>query len=115
MGLRMVEERKMTGGVPSPTDPVYNSQVIKFKDDSIAARLTPNEWRWDTGANYYLNRFTIGLKYNSSFSNLVKIQPSPNLPVNDSRNSAFLLFLRYNLWESRKKTSDKNYTSSLIK
>ena len=114
-GLKIVEERKITGGVPSPTDPVYNSEVLKFKDDTVAARLTPNEWRWETGANYYLSRFTIGLKYNASFSNLVKIQPSPTLPANDSRNSAFLLFLRYNLWESRKKGSDKNYTSSLFK
>jgi hypothetical protein len=114
-GLKIVEERKITAGVPSPTDPVYNSEVLKFKDDTVAARLTPNEWRWETGANYYLSRFTIGLKYNASFSNLVKIQPSPTLPANDSRNSAFLLFLRYNLWESRKKGSDKNYTSALFK
>jgi len=114
-GLKQVEERKVSGSTTSPGDPVYTSDVLKFKDDTIAARLSPNEWRWETGANYYVSRFTIGIKYNNSFSDLVKIQPAPGVPISSTRNSTFLVFLRYNLWESRKKESNNNYTSSLFK
>ena len=114
-GLKQVEERKIIGATASPTDPVYTSEVLKFKDDTIAARLTPNEWRWETGANYYISRFTLGVKYNNSFSDLVKVQPAPGVPVTSTRNSTFLVFLRYNLWESRKKESNSNFTSSLFK
>jgi hypothetical protein len=80
---------------------VVKSDVLRFRDDSIAARLTPNEWRWQTGADYYVNRFTFGLRYNKSFKDLVNFQLNSSLAPTVARNNAFLFYMRYNLFDGR--------------
>jgi cytoskeletal protein RodZ len=83
-----------------------SSRVQGFKDDTVAAKLTPSEWRYQLEANYYLKRFTFGARYNQAFSQFVNLQPSPTLPFTQGRNQSFLFYLRYNIWEERKKFSN---------
>jgi hypothetical protein len=109
-GLVSVQEKQYatSTGANHPTS--FSNTVIKFKDDSIAAKLSPNEWRWQLGAEYYWNRFTIGMRYNKSFKDLLNINLSNSLPATTLRNESLIFSLRYNLFESRKKgeSSQKN-------
>lgn len=101
-GLAQIKEKRFTAGA-APADTSFTSQTIKFKDDSIAGQLRPNEWRWQLGAEYYWNRFTLGMRYNRSFSDLVTVGPANGVPDAKIRNSAFLFFIRFNFFEGRKK------------
>jgi len=84
------------------------STTLKFKDDSIAATIKPNEWRWQTGADYYWNRFTIGVRYNQSFSQLFNSNKgSTTVPLPNTKNSALIFYLKFNLFES-KRSSEEN-------
>jgi hypothetical protein len=95
-GVSLTEDRDIN------TSRLVNNVVRKFKDDSTAAKFKTNEWRWQTGADYYWNRFTLGMRYNQSFSNLLLNKTISPLSYN---NNSFLLFVRYNLFEGRKKES----------
>jgi hypothetical protein len=104
-GLVSIQEKQYTTlSGPDHPNSVSNS-ILKFKDDSIAAKLAPNEWRWQAGADYYWNRFTIGMRYNRSFKDLLNVNLSASLPPTTLRNESLIFFMRYNLFESRKKTS----------
>ena len=104
-GLVSIQEKQYTTlSGPDHPNSISNS-ILKFKDDSIAAKLAPNEWRWQAGADYYWNRFTIGMRYNRSFKDLLNVNLSASLPPTTLRNQSLIFFMRYNLFESRKKTS----------
>ncbi len=108
-GLASIEEKQYNtlAGVDHPTNTYTNT--LKFKDDSIAAKIAPNEWRWQVGAEYYWNRFSVGLRYNQSFKNAINTTVSSALPPTVSRNQSMFLFIRYNLFESRRQqTIPKN-------
>jgi hypothetical protein len=81
-----------------------SSRVQGFKDDSIAAKLAPSEFRYQFEGNYYFSRFTFGARYNQALKQFVNLQPSATLPYTQGRNQSFLVYLRYNIWEERKKT-----------
>lgn len=98
-GVASFEERKVEGQTTSN----YQSVTRRFKDDSVAAKFAPSEWRYQFDANYYFKRFTLGLRYNQALKDFVNLQVGPGLPVTQDRNKSFLLYLRYNIWEERKK------------
>lgn len=104
-GLALIQTKTFDTQV-NPSNPVStNNSIEKFKDDSIAAKLSPTEWRWQAGADYYWNRFSIGMRYNKSFKDLLNVTVDHTLTTN--RNAAFLFFVRYNLFEGRKRDSPK--------
>lgn len=109
-GLVSVQEKQYATATGANHPTSFSNTVIKFKDDSVAAKLSPNEWRWQVGAEYYWNRFTIGMRYNKSFKDLLNINLSNSLPPTTLRNESLIFSLRYNLFESRKKgeTGQKN-------
>lgn len=98
-GVASFEERRMEGQTTSS----YQSVTRRFKDDSVAAKFAPSEWRYQFDANYYFKRFTLGLRYNQALKDFVNLQVGPGLPVTQDRNKSFLLYLRFNIWEERKK------------
>ncbi|HSC36245.1 MAG TPA: hypothetical protein VLD19_00190 [Chitinophagaceae bacterium] len=114
-GLALINERRFqsTGG-PGTIDS-FNSSLVKFKDDSIAAQLRPNEWRWQLGAEYYWNRFTLGMRYNKAFTDLASFGPPNGVPDSKIRNSAFLFFVRFNFFEGRKKDNTAQPAGSLVR
>jgi hypothetical protein len=93
-GLSNIQERN------TANSQLVRNSVLKFKDDSTAAVFKTNEWRWQTGADYYWNRFTLGLRYNQAFSKL--LNKNQFTPLNYNNNS-FLLYMRYNLFEGKRK------------
>jgi hypothetical protein len=85
-----------------------NASVARFQDDTVANLLNPKDLRWQMDANYYYRRFTLGARYNQAFNNVADIQVSQNVRT-ISRNKAFQFYIRYNLWEDKKK---KDYFTS---
>ncbi|MEP7277572.1 MAG: hypothetical protein ABI813_02920 [Bacteroidota bacterium] len=104
-GLVAIQENQYTtlSGPDHPSN--VSNTVLKFKDDSIAATIRPNEWRWQAGADYYWNRFTVGMRYNRSFKTLFQGSLPGSLAPTNMRNESLVFFIRYNLFESRKKGS----------
>ena len=104
-GLATIEEKQFptTLGVDHPSN--ITSTTLKFKDDSIAAKIAPNEWRWQVGAEYYINRFSVGMRYNQSFKNAINTTVLPGMAPTKSRNQSLLFFVRYNLFDSKQKNS----------
>lgn len=98
-GVASFEEKRVEGQTTSG----YQSVTRRFKDDSVAAKFAPSEWRYQFDANYYFKRFTLGLRYNQALRDFVSLPAAPGLPATQDRNKSFLLYLRFNIWEERKK------------
>jgi len=100
-GVATYQDTRYTGGT------IDNSQsrTQGFKDDSIASKLTSSEWRYQFDANYYFKRLTLGARYNQALTQFVNLQPGALMPYTQGRNQSFLIYLRYNIWEERKKNS----------
>ena len=100
-GVALYEERRTIGQTQT-----YSSFARQFKDDSLAAKFAPSEWRYQFDANYYFKRFTLGLRYNQAMRDYINLKVNNTLPPSQDRNQSFLLYLRFNIWEERKKTND---------
>ncbi len=94
-------EKIRTGMVSS--DSVYQSSYAKFGNDSIGSRLRGTELRVLLDANYYWNRFTVGLRYTQALGNYVSMRASPASPPVFDKNKSLQFYLRYNLWEWKKR------------
>ena len=53
-------------------------------------------------ASYTYKHFILGLRYNQALSKFINVQIAPG-QVTESRNSSLQLYLRYILWDGRKK------------
>ncbi|HYF32695.1 MAG TPA: hypothetical protein VD993_16330 [Chitinophagaceae bacterium] len=98
-GVASFEEKRTDGSNPAS----YQSFTRRFKDDSVAAMFAPSEWRYQFDANYYFKRFTLGVRYNQAMRDFVNLRVNSALPVTQDRNRSFLLYLRFNILEQRKK------------
>lgn len=95
-GLAEIEQR-------SSTNTLLNSTTIKLKDDSLSSKITGSEWRYLFDANYYVNRFMFGVRYNQALNSFINLRVNNTLPPTQSRNQAVQIYLRYNLIVSDKK------------
>ena len=102
-GIGFSETRGFNSLGPSARDTLFNASYFKFRSDTLSGRLNSNEFRLTLDANYYWKKFTLGMRYNQALNNYVSIQVNPNTPVFTDRNKALQIYLRYNLWEDRKK------------
>jgi hypothetical protein len=84
-------------------DSLISQNYAKFKSDTISSRLNGNEFRVMLDANYYWRRFTVGLRYNQALSNYINIQVTPSSSYFTDKNKSMQFYLRYNLWENKKK------------
>ena len=66
-------------------------------------------------ANYYWNRFTVGLRYNQALSNYVSLRISAVSPAIADKNKSLQFYLRYNLWEDKKKVGAKKMKGLAVK
>lgn len=96
-GLAEVEQR-------SSGNTILNSTTIKLKDDSLSAKITGSEWRYLFDANYYVNRFMFGVRYNQALNSFINLRINNILPPTQARNQAVQIYLRYNLIVSDKKS-----------
>jgi hypothetical protein len=86
------------------SDSLYDFSYAKFRNDSVSNRLNGNEFRLMLDANYYWNKFTVGLRYNQALSNYVSIRVNAALPYTSDKNKSLQFYMRYNLWEDKKRT-----------
>ncbi|HTE27645.1 porin family protein [Flavitalea sp.] len=99
-GVAMHEQQR-TGMVSS--DSIYTVSYSKFSNDSISNKLSGSEMRLMLDANYYWNKFTVGLRYNQALSNYVSTRAAPSVPLTVDKNKSLQFYLRYNLWEDKKR------------
>ena len=88
-----------TGGNPALVDA---KSTRSFKGDTLYRHIRTNEFRFLLDVNYTYKHFIFGLRYNQALSNFVNIQFATG-QVTQSRNSSLQLYLRYILFDSRKK------------
>lgn len=98
-GVALYEVQR-TGMVPSGE--MYSANYGKFRNDTLSNKLNGSEFRLMMDANYYWNRFTVGLRYNQALSNYVDLRATANSPAVADKNKLLQFYLRYNLWETRK-------------
>ena len=96
-----MHEKIRTGMVSS--DSIYQVSYAKFSNDSISNKLNGSEMRLMLDANYYWNKFTVGLRYNQALSNYVSARAAPSTPYIFDKNKSLQFYMRYNLWEDKKR------------
>lgn len=69
--------------------------------DSVAQSFKRDEWRMLADVNYHFKGFNLGVRYTNGLTNYINTNFT-NLPVKD-RNESLQLYLRFNLFDSRKK------------
>ena len=107
-GVARFEQKRILAGNPIPGENPYTS-VSRFQDDSISQQLSPHDLRMQLDANYYWKRFTLGARYNQALNRVVDLQVLPNLPPTQASNRSFQFYMRFNIWEERKRKD--NFTA----
>lgn len=102
-GVGYAEDRGSNSMGPQSRDSVFSQRYFKFRNDTLSSRLNGNEVRVLLDANYYWKKFTVGLRYNQAVNSYINIQVNNNLPPYSERNKTLQFYLRYNIWENRKK------------
>ena len=97
-GVAMNEEKLYT-----PSDSSFSTNYSKFRNDSLSNKFDGSEFRVLFDANYYWQKFTVGLRYNQALSNYISIRATPTSGLFQDRNKAVQFYLRYNFWEDKKK------------
>lgn len=69
--------------------------------DSVAQSFKRDEWRMLADVNYHFKGLNLGVRYTHGLTNYINTNFT-NLPVKD-RNESLQLYLRFNLFDSRKK------------
>lgn len=82
-----------------------------FKADTIYQRLKTSEFRFLLDASYTYDHWIFGARYNQSLSNFINYEVSGNHII-QARNSSLQLYVRYILWDGRKKKPDVSPSES---
>jgi hypothetical protein len=80
-----------------------STETKSFKGDSVYREIKTHEFRFLVDANYNWKHFIFGIRYNQALSKFIHVEISPG-QITQARNSSLQLYLRYILWDGRKKT-----------
>jgi hypothetical protein len=109
-----VEKRYNPSGPPQ--EYLVKNYITKFKNDSLSNRLNGSEVRLLVDMSYYWSRFTVGLQYSQAFNNYVSIQVNPPIsPYTFDKNKSLQFYLRYNIWEDKKRKQPKGQSLLTLK
>ncbi|HTI89579.1 MAG TPA: hypothetical protein VL727_03270 [Puia sp.] len=89
-----------TGGIDTTT-----AVAKSVKGDSLYKRIKTDELRFLFDASYTWKHFIFGIRYNQALSKFINVQITPG-EVTQGRNSSLQLYMRYILWDNRKKPAD---------
>jgi hypothetical protein len=78
------------------------TETKSIKGDSAYKEIKTHEFRFLVDANYNWKHFIVGIRYNQALSKFIHVEISPG-QITQSRNSSLQLYLRYILWDGRKK------------
>ena len=98
-GVGLFEDKVVVVG---GTDSVKATKIQSFKGDTTYQKIRTNEFRFLLDINYTYKRFIAGARYNQALSRFLDVHISNN-QVTQARNSSLQLYLRYILWDNRKK------------
>ncbi|OQP50719.1 hypothetical protein A4H97_02455 [Niastella yeongjuensis] len=99
-----------------PQEYLVQNYFTQFKNDSLSNRLNGSEVRLLVDMSYYWSRFTVGLQYSQAFNNYVSIQVNPPLsPYVFDKNKSLQFYLRYNIWEDKKRRQPKGQSLLTLK
>lgn len=98
-----------------PQEYLVKNYFTRFKNDSLSHRLNGNELRLLVDMSYYWSRFTVGLQYSQAFNNYVSFQVTPISPYTFDKNKSLQFYLRYNIWEDKKRKQPKGQSLLTLK
>jgi len=98
-GVGLFENKLIVTGAQ---DSVKSISVKNFKGDSTYQKLKTNEFRLLADVSYEYKNFILGARYNRALNNFINVHISGS-QVTQSRNSSIQLYIRYILWDQRKK------------
>ena len=102
-GVAMNEQKLYTTTGPNTRDSSFNINYLKFRNDTLSGKFNGSEFRVLFDANYYWQKFTVGLRYNQALTNYISIRATSTSGLFQDRNRALQFYLRYNFWEDKKK------------
>lgn len=85
-------------GIDSST----STETKSFRGDSVYSEIRTHEFRFLVDVNYNWKHFIGGVRYNQALSKFIHVEISPG-QVTQARNSSLQLYLRYILWDGRRK------------
>jgi hypothetical protein len=94
---------------------VIDNYFTKFRNDSLSRRLNSNEVRLLIDMSYYWSRFTVGLQYSQAFNKYVSFQVTPMSAYQFDKNKSLQFYLRYNIWEDKKRKQSKGQSLLTLK
>ena len=96
-----VAEQDVKKRIPGTTiDSVISKNIVKVSNDSSTA-LVKSWWQGVIQTQYQWKRFSIGARYSFGLQPFIKFR-LPNQPLQEEKNSSLQIFLRYELWRSKK-------------
>jgi hypothetical protein len=116
-GVAQYEQiEKRYNAIGPPQEYLVKNYFTKFKNDSLSGRLNKSEVRLLIDMSYYWSRFTVGLQYSQAFNNYVSFQVNPPAsPYTFDKNKSLQFYLRYNIWEDKKRKQPKNQSLLTLK
>jgi hypothetical protein len=115
-GVAQYEQLKKRYSPGGPVQEEYESHFGKFKNDFLSRRLNGSEVRLLVDMSYYWSRFTVGLQYSQAFNNYVSFQVNPPMsPYTFDKNKSLQFYLRYNIWEDKKRKQPKGQSLLTLK
>jgi hypothetical protein len=97
-GVALFEDKKVYS---SGSEELVRGEYQKFRNDTLSQKFDNSELRLALDANYYWNKFTVGLRYNQALSNYASLRANAGLPLFQDKNKSLQFYLRYNLWERK--------------
>ncbi len=88
---------------PGATDTLITSKVQSFKQDTLYQKMKTQELRILFDISYKYRSFILGARYNRALRNYLDVKISNTL-ITQARNSQLQIYIRYILWDGRKKT-----------
>ena len=116
-GVAQYEQvEKRYNAIGPPQEYLVKNYFTQFKNDSLSHRLNGSEVRLLVDMSYYWSRFTVGLQYSQAFNNYVSFQVNPPMsPYTFDKNKSLQFYLRYNIWEDKKRKQPKGQSLLTLK
>ncbi len=90
--------------LPANDTLLISAKLASFKNNPAYRELKTYEFRFLFDINYQWKPLTLGLRYNQAFTNFINVHVS-NVTITQAHNASLQLFLRYTIWDHRKKIS----------
>lgn len=103
-GVGVLENRVITTGAG---DSLKSATIYSIKGDSVYQKMRTNEFRVLFDVNSTYKKFILGVRYNQALSRFLDVRIS-DTQVTQARNSSLQLYVRYILWDNRKKKNSSS-------